>query len=80
MKDKIEQSRNDYQNQRNLCATLLRRANQQHSSNVDPNLVTENKKFWKTVKSLFSDKISNEEIISLTKNEKVRSVNSKNFQ
>lgn len=80
MKDKIEQSRNDYQKQRNLCATLLRRDNQQHSSNVDPNLVTENKKFWKTVKSLFSDKISNEEIISLTKNEKVRSVNSKNFQ
>ena len=50
LKDKNEQSRNDYRKQRNLCA--------------------DNKKFWKTVKPLFSDKISHKDTISLTEDGK----------
>ena len=33
-------------------------------------LNADNKKFWKTVKPLFSDKISHRDIISLTEDEK----------
>ena len=38
---------------------------------LDPNLVADNKKFWKTVKTLFSGKTCQKEIIYLTKNKNV---------
>ena len=38
------------------------RAKQQYFSNLDPNLAAENKKFWKTVKPLFSDKTSQKDL------------------
>ena len=37
-------------------------------SNLEPKLITDNKKFWKSVKPLFSDKITVKEIINLTEN------------
>ena len=58
LQDKNEKSRNDYRKQRNLCVALVRRAKQQYFSSLDLNLIVDNKKFWKTVKLLFSDKIS----------------------
>ena len=58
----------------NLCVALVRRAKQQYISSLDLSLVADNKKFWKTVKPLFSDKISHQDIshqdISLTKDGK----------
>ena len=65
LKDKKEQSRDDYRKQRNLCVTLVRRAKQQYFSSPDLSLVADNKKFWKTVKPLSSDKICHKDIISL---------------
>ena len=70
LKDKNEQSRNDYRKQRNLCVAFVRRAKQQYFSSLDLNLIADNKKFWKTVKPLFSDKISHKDIISLTEDGK----------
>ena len=70
LKDKNEQSRNDYRIQRNLCVALVRRAKQQYFSSLDLSLIADNKKFWKTVKPLFSDKISHKDIISLTQDGK----------
>ena len=66
LQDKNEKSRNDYRKQRNLCVTLVRRAKQQYFSTLDLNFIADNKKFWKTVKPLFSDKIYQKDIISLT--------------
>ena len=51
--------------------TLLRKAKKQHFSNLEPKLTTDNKKFWKSVKPLFSDKITVKEIINLTENGKI---------
>ena len=70
LKDKNEQSRNDYQEQRNLCVVLVRRAKQQYFSSLDLNLITDKKYFWKTIKPLFSEKISHKDIISLTEDRK----------
>ena len=70
LQDKNEKSRNDYRKQRNLCVALVRRAKQQYFSSLDLNLIADNKKFWKTVKPLFSDKISHKDIISLTEDGK----------
>ena len=55
LKDKNKQSRNDYRKQRNLYVALVRRAKQQYFSSLDLRLIADNKKFWKTVKPLFSD-------------------------
>ena len=71
LQDKNEQSRNDYRKQRNLCVALVRRAKQQYFSSLDLNLIVDNKKFWKTVKQLFSDKISHKDIINLTEDGKI---------
>ena len=66
LQDKNEQSRNDYRKLRNLCIALVCRAKQQHFSSLDLSLIADNKKYWKTVKPLFSDKISHKDIISST--------------
>ena len=71
LKDKNEQSRNDYRKQRNLYVALVRRAKQQYFSSLDLRLIADHKKFWKTVKPIFSDKTSHEDIISLTENGKI---------
>ena len=70
LKDKNEQSRNDDQKQRNICVALVCRAKQQYFSSLDLSLIADNKNFWKTVKPLFSDKISHKDIISLTEDGK----------
>ena len=55
---------------RNLCVAFARRTKQQYFPSLDLRLTAGNKKFWKTVKPLFSDKISHEDIISLTEDGK----------
>ena len=71
LQDKNGKSRNDYRKQRNLCVALVCRAKQKYFSSLDLNLIADNKKFWKTVKPLFSDKISHEDIISLPEDGKI---------
>ena len=62
-----------YNKQRNFCVNLLRRVKKDYYNNLDQNLITDNKKFWKTITPFFSDKnkvdrkitlIDGEEIIS----------------
>ena len=55
-----------------MC-NLLRKAKKQYFSNLEPKLLTDNKKFWKSVKPLFSDKITVKEIINLTENGEILS-------
>ena len=64
LKDKNEQLRDDYQKY-NLCIMFVHRAKQRYFSSLDLSLIADNKNFWKTVKPLFSDKISQKDIISL---------------
>ena len=47
LKDKNEQSTNDYQKQSNLCVKLIRRARLNRFSSLDPNLVVDDKNFAK---------------------------------
>ena len=71
LKDRNDASQSAYRKQRNLCVTLLRKAKKQYFSNLEPKLITDNKKFWNSVKPLFSDKITVKEIINLTENGKI---------
>ena len=71
LQDKNEKSRNGYRKQRNLWVALVRRAKQQYFFSLDLNLIADYEKFWKTIKQLFSDKISHKDIISVTEDGKI---------
>ena len=62
-----------YDKQRSYCANLLCRTKKNYFANININSITNNKNVWKTVKSLFSDKISYKETINLVKNDLILS-------
>ena len=71
LKDRNYAPQSAYRKQRNLWVILLRKAKKQYFSNLETKLITDNKKFWKSVKLLFSDKITVKEIINLTENAEI---------
>ena len=56
LKLKTMESRTKYKKQRNFWVSLFRKTKKKFYENLNPNLVTDNKKFWKQVKPFFSDK------------------------
>ena len=73
LKDRNDAFQSADRKQRNLCVIFLRKAKKQYFSNLEPKRITDNKKFWKSVKPLFSDKITVKEIINLTENGEILS-------
>ena len=53
---KTIESREAYKRQRNYCVSLIRKTKKSCYENLSPNLITDNRKFWKQVKPFFSDK------------------------
>ena len=51
--------------------SLLKKAKKEYYQSLDEENVIDNKKFWKTVKPLFSDKSVSTEKTNLTENEKM---------
>ena len=51
----------------------MRKAKKQYFSNLEPKLITDNKKFWNSVKPSISDKITVKQIINLTENGEILS-------
>ena len=56
LKLKTIEAREAYKKQRNFCVSLLRRIKKNFYENLNPKFITDNKKFRKLVKPLFSDK------------------------
>ena len=54
-----------YKRHRNYCVNLLRIEKKRYYGNLDFKLITDNKKFWKTMKPFFSEKNSAEKKIVL---------------
>ena len=50
----INESR--YKQQRNYCVNLTRKVKRDYYTNLDIKKVTDNRKFWSTLKPCFSDK------------------------
>ena len=65
LKSRSESDKKAYNKQRNKCVSLLRKTKKAYYSNLNVKDVVDNKKFWKTIKSFFSDKSNNFENISL---------------
>ena len=55
---KIRNSKNweNYKKQRNFCTNLPKKAKSEYFGNLNIKELTDNKKFWKKIKSFFSDK------------------------
>ena len=53
---RTDENYNAYKNQRNYCTNLLKKTKRCYYRNLNPSLICDNKKFWQTVKPLFSEK------------------------
>ena len=62
LKNRIECNRVFYNKQRNFCGSLLTKTKKDYYRNLNENYGIDNKKFWKTVKPLFPDKLKSSEI------------------
>ena len=63
-KNPTPENKSNYNKYRNYCTGLFRKGKKLFYDNLDINLITDNKKFWKSVKPLFSEKhFSNNKII-----------------
>ena len=58
LKEKSEASRKAYNIQRNYSVNLLKKTKREYCANIKINNIADHKKFWQTVKPLFSDKIN----------------------
>ena len=60
-----------YNKQRNYVVSLLRNQKKNFYSNLDTNVVIDNRTFWKTVKPLLSKKVTKHSKINLVKDDKI---------
>ena len=66
IRNPIHENKVNYTRYRNYCTGFFRKEKKLFYNNQDTNLVTDNRKFWKTVKPLFSEKhFSNNKITLL---------------
>ena len=70
-RDKLPTSNKAYKKQRNFTRRLMKREKKNYFSNLDVNNFTDNKKFWNTVKPLFSNCGGGTQNITLVKDEKI---------
>ena len=78
MKNQNTTNWNNYKYQRNFCTNLLRETKFDYFRNLNVEDLNDNKKFWKNIKSFFSDKglassdiVLKEESDSITYNKKL---------
>ena len=68
LKMKAPEAKAKHNKQRNICVSLPRKAERNYYETLDLNNICDNKKFWTTVKPLFSNKIKSVENIVLSEN------------
>ena len=71
LKNELKQLKAAYNYQRNICISLLRKSKRSYFENLNVKLVRDNKKFWKNVAPLFSNKTKSKERITLIENENI---------
>ena len=70
LKHRTDENRKKYSKQSNYCVSLLRKTKRTYYGNLNEKEVTDNRKFWKTVKPFLSDKCpSNEKVILVEEDE-----------
>ena len=65
------ENKNAYNKQRTHCIKLLKLSKKKFYINLNLKFITDNKKFWKCIKPLFSDKQRNNHNITLVSGEQI---------
>ena len=65
LRERTKESKIAYNKQRNICVSLLRKTKRDYFANLDTKIMKDNRKFWKTVNPLFSEKSYSKESISI---------------
>ena len=65
LKNRSNRNRDLFRQQRNSCVSLLRKSKKDYFSNLNEKQITDNKRFWKTVKPFLSNKVQSSERINL---------------
>ena len=71
LKNPLVANKLPYTKQRNFCVSLLRKVKREYFANLNEKNITDNRKFWQTVKPFLSDKNKSREKIILIKNEEI---------
>ena len=65
LRERTKESKVAYNKQQNICVSLLRKSKRDYFANLDTKIMKDNRKFWKTVNPLFSEKSYSKESISI---------------
>ena len=68
---KTVESKQIFVKQRGCCVSLLRKLKRNYSSILNVNIIADRKKFWKSIKPLYIDKIKSSVSITLKKDKKI---------
>ena len=69
LKQKTTETRSAYNKQRNICVSIPRKAKRSYFENLDIKNLSDNRKFWGTIKPLFSNKVRSNDYITLNEND-----------
>ena len=68
LKQKTTETRSAYNKQRNIYVSILRKAKRSYFENLDIKNLSDHRKFWGTIKPLFSNKVRSNDYITLNEN------------
>ena len=68
LKQKTTETRSSYNKQRNICISVLRKTKRSYFENLYIKNLSDNRKFWGTVKPLSSSKLRSNDYITLNQN------------
>ncbi len=71
IKNRTEENLKAFKTQRNLCVKLLRKTKSDYYRNLDLGDLTDNRKFWKTVKPVFSNEVQINSSVTLIEDGKM---------
>ena len=71
LKTESQECKQGYNKQRNLCVTMVRKAKKNFFNNLNVRNITDNKRFWKTMKPFLLSKVGNNERKNLVEGDKV---------
>ena len=69
LKNRTIEKKAKYKKQKNFCSKLYEKERQKFYSNLELNEITDNNRFWKTIKPLLRDKCIQSSAITLINNE-----------
>ena len=78
LRNRSEENKESYDMQRNYCVSLLRKSKRDYYNNLNEKNICDNRKFWKIVKPLLSNKIVPNEKITLVGGKEIIKTNQAN--